>query len=314
MSQYAASDYYTAEKTPAGKKRIRHQTRETWMGYLFVGPMLLGLGVFTVLPILATIFLSLTDWNFVSGIDKIKLIGLDNFVQLFKDPIFLQSMKNNFILLAVIPVTMIIALLLAIVIDKHVYMKGFFKVVYFMPYISSIVAVAVVYQVLFQPSFGPVNQFLMSIGIDSPPKWLADTKFALVSVMMIQVWVSIGFYLIIYLAGLQNISKDLYEAADIDGATGWRKLISITVPMLSPTSFFLLVTGIIGTFRIFDLISVLTSGGPANSTSVLVYYLYESAFINLKTGYASAMGIILLLVTLIITLLQWAAQKRWVNY
>nr|WP_258881715.1 sugar ABC transporter permease [Paenibacillus sp. sptzw28] len=284
------------------------------MGYLFVGPMLLGLGVFTVLPILATIFLSLTDWNFVSGIDKIKLIGLDNFVQLFKDPIFLQSMKNNFILLAVIPVTMIIALLLAIVIDKHVYMKGFFKVVYFMPYISSIVAVAVVYQVLFQPSFGPVNQFLMSIGIDSPPKWLADTKFALVSVMMIQVWVSIGFYLIIYLAGLQNISKDLYEAADIDGATGWRKLISITVPMLSPTSFFLLVTGIIGTFRIFDLISVLTSGGPANSTSVLVYYLYESAFINLKTGYASAMGIILLLVTLIITLLQWAAQKRWVNY
>jgi multiple sugar transport system permease protein len=314
MSQSAASDYYAAKQTPARRKRIRHQARETWMGYLFIGPMLLGLGVFTVLPILATIFLSLTDWNFVAGIDQIKLSGFGNFAMLFKDPIFLLSLKNNFILLAVIPITMVVSLLLAIVINKHVYMKGLFKVVYFMPYISSIVAVAVVYQVLFHPSFGPVNQFLMSIGIGNPPKWLADTKFALVSVMMIQVWVSIGFYLIIYLAGLQGIPKDLYESADIDGASGWRKLISITVPMLSPTSFFLLVTGVIGTFRIFDLISVLTSGGPANSTSVLVYYLYESAFINLKTGYASAMGIILLLVTLIITLLQWVAQKRWVNY
>jgi multiple sugar transport system permease protein len=298
----------------AKKRRKAFKRTETAMGYLFVGPMLIGLTVFTVLPILATLFLSLTEWNFVAGFDKIKFIGLKNFTKLFMDPIFLLSMKNNVILLVTIPVTMIVSLLLAIVINKHVYMKGLFKIIYFMPYISSIVAVAVVFQVLFHPSYGPVNQLLMSLGMSNPPKWLADTTFALYSVMLIQVWVSIGFYLIIYIAGLQNIPKDLYESADIDGASAWHKFSSITVPMLSPTSFFLLVTGIIGSFKIFDLITVLTSGGPANSTSVMVYYLYETAFINLKTGYASAMGMVLLFTTLAITIVQWVAQKKWVNY
>ncbi|MDQ0902088.1 MULTISPECIES: carbohydrate ABC transporter permease [unclassified Paenibacillus] len=296
------------------KKRNVEQRRETAMGFFFVGPMLIGLTIFTLLPILATMYLSLTEWNFIAGIDKIKFVGLDNFIRLFHDPIFLQSMKNNAVLMITIPITMLISLLLAIIINKHVYLKGFFKVIYFMPYISTIVAIAVVYQVLFHPSFGPVNQFLMSIGVDNPPKWLADIKFSLYSVMMIQVWSGIGFSLIIYMAGLQNIPQDLYEAADIDGASTWHKLHSITLPMLSPTSFFLLVTGIIGTFKIYDLIAVLTSGGPADSTNVMVYYLVETAFVNLKTGYASSMGIMLLIITLAITMIQWVAQKKWVNY
>lgn len=288
--------------------------KETAMGYLFVGPTLIALFVFAVLPILATILLSFTEWNFIAGLDKIKFVGLSNFKKLFLDPIFLESMKNNAILMLVIPITLLISLLLAVILNKHVYMKDLFKIIYFMPYISSIVAVAIVFQVLFHPSLGPINQALMAMGIDNPPKWLADTHFALYSVMLIQVWVSIGFNLIIYIAGLQNIPPDLYEAADIDGATGWQKLVKITLPMLSPTTFFLLVTGIISSFKIFDLIAVLTSGGPANSTSVMVYYLYETAFINLKTGYASSMGIMLLLMTLSITMIQWVAQKKWVNY
>ncbi|HUC92848.1 MAG TPA: sugar ABC transporter permease [Paenibacillus sp.] len=303
------------ESVPAKTKRKRTlQRKENWQGYLFVAPMLLGLSIFTLLPILATMFLSLTDWNFIAGVEKIEVVGLDNFIALFQDPLFLKSLKNNFIWLAVIPVTMAISLLLAIVLNKHVYFKDFFKIIYFMPYISSIVAVAIVYQVLFHPSLGPVNQLLIGLGIDNPPKWLADTDYALFSLMTIQIWVSIGFYLIIYIAGLQGIPKDLYESADIDGATGWDKFRSITLPMLSPTTFFLLVTGIIGSFRVFELIAVTTAGGPATSTSVIVYYLYETAFLNLKTGYASSMAIVLLVITLAITVLQWTAQKKWVNY
>lgn len=295
-----------------GKSRLR--LIETLYGYLFTGPMLLGLLIFTILPILATIVFSVTDWSFIAGVDKIKWNGVDNFVRLSKDPIFLESLKNNLYLLITIPVTMILSLLLAIVLNKHVYFKDLFKVIFFMPYISSIVAIAIVYQVLFHPSYGPVNQMLISLGIDHPPKWLADTRFALISIMMIQVWVSAGFYMIIYMAGLQNIPKDLYESADIDGAGSWNKFRSITLPLLSPTSFFLLVTGIIYSFRIFDLVNVLTGGGPANSTSVIVYYLYDTAFNNLKTGYASSMAVVLLAITLLITAGQWLAQKRWVNY
>ncbi|MCU6791361.1 sugar ABC transporter permease [Paenibacillus sp. WQ 127069] len=288
--------------------------RENLAAYMFIGPMLLGVSVLVFFPVMTTIILSFTDWNFVAGLDNVNFIGLDNFKELFQDDIFLVSIKNNMILMLVVPIGMSISLLLAVLINKQVYFKDFFKVVYFMPYISSVVAVAVVFQVLFHPSYGPINQFLISIGIEHPPKWLSDVNFALPSVMMILVWIQIGFQLIIYLAGLQNIPQDLYEAADIDGANAWGKFRHITLPMISSTSFFLLITGIISTFKVFDLIAVLTSGGPSNSTSVTVYYLYETAFLNLKSGYASAIALVLLLFVFLITLIQWYGQKKWVNY
>ncbi len=300
------------------EKAIRRSNYQAWketlIGYVFIAPTLLGLTVFFIIPIIATLILSFTDWNFIAGVDKIKFVAIDNFTKLFQDDIFIRSVKNNLILLMAIPITAAISLFLAIIINKHVYFKNTFKVIYFSSYISSIVAVAIVFQVLFHPSHGPVNQFLVSMGIENPPMWLADTQIAIYAVLMIQVWVSIGFYLIIYIAGLQGIPKDLYEAADIDGATRWHKTRYVTIPMLSPTTFFLIVTGIIYTFRIFDLIKVLTAGGPANSTTVMVYYLYETAFVNLKTGYASAMGLALLVMVLIITIIQLMGQKKWVNY
>src|SRR5690625_5262873 len=165
---------------------------------------------------------------------------------------------------------MIFSLFLAVIIDQHVYLKSFFKVAFFMPYISCVVAVAVVWQVLFHPSAGPINQVLMSVGIENPPLWIADPNFALISVMLIHIWISIGCNLIVYIATLQSIPRALYEAADIDGANLWYKFKSITLPLISPTSFFLLITGIIATFKVFDLIAVLTKGGPLHSTSVLV--------------------------------------------
>ncbi|WP_246315044.1 carbohydrate ABC transporter permease [Paenibacillus foliorum] len=296
------------------RKMNKSALRETMAAYMFIGPMLIGVIVLVLFPVLATILLSFTDWNFVAGLENIHFVGLDNFIELFQDDIFLVSIKNNMILMLVVPIGMAVSLLLALIINKHVYFKDFFKVVYFMPYISSVVAVAVVFQVLFHPSYGPINQFLMSLGMDSPPKWLSDVTFALPSVMLIMIWVHIGFQLIIFMAGLQNIPKDLYEAADIDGAGAWGKFRNITLPMISSTSFFLLITGIISTFKAFDLIAVLTSGGPSNSTSVAVYYLYDTAFLNLKSGYASSIALILLLFVFLITLIQWYGQKKWVNY
>jgi len=305
------------EVTRLNQKRRRGgalQRKETIAGLLFVGPMLLGVGVMVLLPIVAAVYLSFAEWSMITGIEGVKWIGTENYDKLFQDSKFLKALRNNAVFLLTVPAYMAISLALAVLINKHVYLKDAFKVVYFLPYISSVVAVATVWRVLFHPSMGPVNQFLMSIGIDDPPKWIADPKFALLSVMMISVWISIGYNMIVYMAGLQSIPKDLYEAADIDGANGVVRFFRITLPLLSPTTFFLLITGIIYTFKVFDLIAVLTGGGPAGSTNVLVYYMYDTAFVNLKIGYASAQAMVLFVCVLIITLLQWVGQKKWVNY
>ncbi|RED63220.1 carbohydrate ABC transporter permease [Cohnella lupini] len=299
---------------PKRGKRLTIRNNETMAGWLFVSPMLIGVTILVLLPILATLALSFADWNFVQGWNGIHWIGFDNFSKLLDDPAFTRSVRNNLVFLLAVPAYMIVSMVLAILIDRYVYWKGFFKVAYFMPYISSIVAVAIVWQVLFQPSYGPINEMLKAIGIDNPPMWIADPKFALTSIIMITVWVSIGFNLIIYIAGLQSIPRDLYEAADIDGANAWVKFARITFPLLSPTSFFLLVTGIISSFKVFDIIAVMTQGGPIGSTSLMVWYLYDQAFNNLKIGYSSSVAVVLFLFVLLITAGQWIAQKKWVNY
>lgn len=298
-----------------GKGKMRKQAfYDNIAGYLFIAPMLILTVTLVIIPILLSGVISFSNWNFVSGLDGFGFVGLDNYSRLMQDESFHRSLYNNLIMIAVVPVAMFLALVLAVLINKATYFKTFFKVIYFMPFISSFVAIALLWRVLYHPNNGPINGFLRSIGVEHPPMWLADPKFALVSVMIIMVWTSLGFNMVIYLAGLQNISRDLYEAADVDGASPLRQFFRITLPMLSPTSFFLLITGIVGSFKVFDLIMVLTGGGPAGSTSVIVYYLYEVAFVNLESGYASAMGIILLILILLVTLIQWVGQKKWVNY
>ncbi|WP_261807927.1 carbohydrate ABC transporter permease [Paenibacillus sp. N3.4] len=296
------------------KVKVKGEKKENLAGYLLVAPMLIGLTIFTVIPTLISLILSFTDWSFIAGLDKIKFIGFRNYVLLFQDQVFLKSFGNNLVILLVVPIQLILALILAVVIDKYVYWKNLFKVIFFMPYISSVVAVAIVFQLLFHPSYGPVNQALKSLGMANPPKWLADLHYALPSVMIIMVWIGIGFCLIVYMAALQSIPRDLYESADIDGAGSWTRFRKITFPLVSPTTFFLLITGLISSFKSFDIIKVLTSGGPSYSTSVITYYLYTTAFENLKTGYASSMAWVLFGCVLLITLVQLYGQKKWVNY
>lgn len=307
-------DQLGGEQKPTFRK-VRKQAFYTNVGgYIFVGPMLLSTMLLTIIPIILSAIISFSDWNFIAGLGGINFIGFDNYVNLMQDDQFIRAMKNNLWLMLTVPITMSVALVLAVLIDKATYFKSFFKVIYFMPFISSFVAVSLLWRVLYHPTSGPINGFLRSIGVENPPLWLADPSYALIAVMIILIWASLGFDLILFIAALQGIPKDLYEAANIDGASKIKQFFYVTIPMLTPTIFFLLITGVVGSFKVFDLVMVLTNGGPAGSTSVIVHYLYETAFINLRSGYASAIGIVLLLSLLVITIIQWFGQKKWVNY
>ncbi|SDN34708.1 carbohydrate ABC transporter permease [Bacillus sp. OK048] len=305
-------------KSKVPKKTKRSTPFSGWnenlAGYAFIGPMFIGTSILVLFPILSSFVLSFTDWNFVAGYENAKFVGLGNFSKLLTNALFLKGLVNNVLLILAVPITLLISLALAVIINKYVYLKDLFKVIYFMPFISSIVAVAVVFQVLFHPTKGPINQLLLKLGVENPPGWIADVTFALPSVMLIMVWTGIGFNLIIYLAGLQNIPKELYEAAQMDGASAWSQFRKITIPLVSPTTFLLFVTGVISSFKVFDLIIVLTNGGPANSTITPVVYLYQQAFIELKTGYASAISLVMFVIILFITYIQFIGQKKWVNY
>ncbi|WP_246066909.1 carbohydrate ABC transporter permease [Paenibacillus koleovorans] len=289
--------------------------KDAVVGLLFLLPSLLGFVLFMLFPIVFSLVLSFSEWDLISGLRQIKFVGLDNYIALFKEGLFYQSLRNNAVFtIVVVPVTMAIALVLAIALNSKVYMKGPLRLVYFMPYITTIVAASVVWMALLHPSQGPITQFLQSIGIEHPPQWLASTTWALPSLMLMMIWNGLGYDLVIYMAGLQGISKELYEAAEVDGASGVRKFFSITLPLLSPTTFFLFITRVIHSFEVFGPINIMTQGGPGESTSVLVHYIYVASFRFYKFGYGSAIAWVLFLLIFLITLVQWRQQKKWVNY
>ena len=291
------------------------KNKDNLVGYIFLLPALVGFIAFIVIPFVSSLVLSFTEWNFVSGLSGIKFIGLKNFKELFNDPWFKSSFSNNVVFaITVVPVSLILGLIIAAVIQKCVYASSLLKIMIFMPYISSVVAIAIVWMVMLQPSYGPVNQFLVSIGITNPPKWLADINWALPTLIIISIWQGLGYYVVIYIGGLNSIPKDVYESAEIDGATFWDKFFRISVPLVSPTTFFLAITGIISSFKVFDLISVLTNGGPGTSTTVIAYYMYKTAFEYHKMGAASAMAAVVFVIIFIITILQWKGQKKFVIY
>lgn len=295
------------------KKQLRN--KDNLAAYMFLLPALVGFTAFIIIPFISSIILSFTEWNFVSGVSGIKFIGLSNFIQLFNDPWFKTAFTNNLVFaFTVVPVSLVLGLIIATVIQRYIYASNIIKIMIFMPYISSVVAIAIVWMVMLQPSYGPINQFLMGIGITNPPKWIADIKWAMPTLILITIWQGIGYYVIIYIGGLNSIPKDVYESAEIDGATFWDKFIRISVPLVSPTTFFLAITGIIASFKVFDLISVLTDGGPGTSTTVVAYYMYKTAFNYHKMGYASAMATVVFIIIFVITVLQWRGQKKLVIY
>jgi multiple sugar transport system permease protein len=289
--------------------------REQWAGWFFIAPEVIGMVILSVFPLLSSLFLSLTEWNLVGGLSAIHFIGLDNFVNLFKDDHFILALKNNVLFTAgTVPLTMLLGIILSALIHKKLYGKAYFKVAFFIPYICSTVAIAAVWQALYHPSKGPLNQMLMQLGISSPPHWLVDTSYSLIAIMIIYIWQILGYQMIIFLAGMTNIPEELYEAATIDGATEIQQFRRITVPLLGPTTFFLAITSTISSFKVFDMIKFLTNGGPNYSSTVIVYQIYEAGFERFKMGYASAMSWVLFLIIMLVTSITWITQSRKVHY
>lgn len=296
----------------SGKRRYWNNSRkEALFGWLFLAPELIGMIGLSVFPIVFSLYLSFCEWNLVGGLSTIQFVGLDNFAALFHDDKFYMSLKNNFIYtLLVVPVGIFLALILSVLIHSRVYGQSYFKVAFFIPYISSIIALGAVWSALFHPSQGPINQFLISLGISDPPKWLADTHYSLYAIIIIAIWAALGYQMIIFIAGLSNIPDELYEAASIDGATSVQQFFKITLPLLGATTSFLFITTLMSSFKVFDLIAFLTAGGPNNSSTVLVYRIYEEGFQNFRMGYASAISWVLFLIVGLLTLLTWKLQNK----
>lgn len=285
--------------------------------FLFLLPCMIGFVVFVAVPVLASLGLSFTEWNFLGGLDKIKFVGLENFKFFLsgKDAWFSASFWNTLLFAAVtVPVGLVFGLLMASVISRNVYGSAIFRFVVFIPYISSIVASVVVWQVVFQPSYGPVNSFLTAVGVTNPPKWFVDSKWAFILIMVFQIWQTLGYNIIVFYAGMKNISSDLYEAAAMDGASERQKIWHITIPGISPTTFFLSTMGLISSFKVFDIIKLATAGGPGKSTSVIALYIYKEAFENYRMGTASAAAWVMFIIIFLITMIQLYGQKKWVNY
>ncbi len=298
----------TTKPVPRMTRRQR-KVREALVAYSFIAPNFIGFAVFTMGPILFAFLLAFLHWD---GSNPIEWAGLENFWKLFGDKAFKDAFWNTIIYtLFVVPLTLICSLGLAILLNQKVFGRNFFRTVAFFPYVASLVAVAVVWNMLFNPDFGPVNMVLYNLGIDPKnlPGWSADKDWAMVTIILFSVWKSMGYFMVIYLAGLQGISAELYEAAEIDGANGWQKFWRITLPQLAPTTFFVSVMLTIQSFKVFDQIFILTQGGPGTSTLVLVYHIYNEAFISWDLGYSSMVALVLFLLVLGITIIQFRLSE-----
>ncbi|MEK5404616.1 sugar ABC transporter permease [Paenibacillus sp. FSL W8-0439] len=279
-------------------------------GYLFIGPQFLGLLCFSLLPLLYAFYLSFVNWD---GFGVPLFVGLDNFKGQLSDPDFWKALINTvYYMVLVIPVGIVLALLVAIVLNK---VKGreIYRLFFFMPVVTSSVSVGVIWMWILNGEFGILNHLLRAIGIVGP-MWLTATHWVIPSIALLSIWLGLGYNMVIFLAGLQGISKSYYEAAEIDGASKFQQLRYITLPLLSPTTFFVTIMMVISSFQVFDQAFVMTNGGPAKASYTLVYHIYDQAFIDFTMGESAAAAMILFVIILIFTLLQFKMQKRWVHY
>ena len=291
-------------------KRLTRTQKEALDCYVFISPAVLGLLFFLLGPIVFSLYISFTDYDILSSP---VWVGLANYVELFRDPFFWHSLKITLIYAGVsVPLGLVVSLLLAMLLNQNLKGIYLFRVIYYLPAVISGVAVALLWKWLFNPEFGLLNWFLGWFGIEGP-KWIFSEEWALPSIILMSLW-SVGGSMLIYLAGLQGIPSELYEAAEIDGASRIRRFWNVTIPMLSPVIFFNLVMGIIGSIQVFTEGYVLTQGGPNNSTLFAVLYLYRQAFSYFSMGYASAMAWVLFLLILGLTLLVFKSSPMWVFY
>lgn len=284
-------------------------------GYMFILPNLLGFLIFVLLPVVFSFLLSFCEWNLFSGISGIRFIGVKNFQEMAKSEIVLKSLANNLVF-SLFTVLFIVALslMLALLLNRKLIGKSVLRGMFFFPYVSNIVAICIVWMALFNRDSGPINMLLANLGVSSVPGWLTDGAWALPSIMIVTIWINVGYVMVIYLAGLQGVPEELYEAAQMDGANALQKFFSVTLPCISPTTFFVVIITLINSFKVFGPVNIMTQGGPGDSTYVLVYYIFITAFRHYRMGYGAAMAWLLFVIIFAITLVQWRGQKKWVSY
>ncbi|MBN2471375.1 MAG: sugar ABC transporter permease, partial [Anaerolineae bacterium] len=275
------------------KARMKHMSPRRRRDYLtfvaFIAPNLILFGVFTFWPFVYSFVLSLTKWNMIG---TARFVKLDNYDKIWNDPIFWLVLKNTVLLaIGVVVIKLVLAMALAIVLNQRLAGRSVYRAIIFSPTFTTSVAVAMVWTWIFDPFYGLLRVPLSWVGVQSPA-WLSDVNWSLPAVIIVSIWSGLGYDMVIFLAGMQGISREYYEAARVDGASSWQLFKGITFPLLSPTTFFLTITSIISAFRTFDIVSVMTGGGPLNSSNVYIHYIYQNAFRWFKMGYASAMAVI----------------------
>ena len=311
-------------------KRVRYkmgklERKNTLVAYSFLAPNFIGFAVFTLVPVICAILLSLFEWN-GGDISKLKFVGLDNYATIFAtkkvaekgiDYFFNRAdlgitLKNTvYYTVVTVPLTIVCALALALLLNK---IRGavFFRTVFFFPYVSSMVAICVCWSFMLMKD-GPVNQIIMALGINFNKGWTADSTMAIWSIILVSVWRNMGYYMVLYLAALQGIPRELTEAATVDGANKWQQFLHVTLPQLKPTTFFVSVMMVISCFKIYDVVAIMTDGGPGRATKMLVTYIYDEAFIKVRYGQASAISMVLLVIVLLVTIIQFGSEKKFSN-
>lgn len=286
------------------KKGMSKELRESLVAYSFIAPNFIGFCIFTLVPMIFAIALAFCDWD---GVHAVEFVGLQNFIDLLDDDTFKASFVNTIVYtVGTVPLTLVCGLGMAVLLNQQVKLRNFFRTVSFFPYVASLVAVAAVWNMIFSPSMGPVNQLLSCLGVEDLPRWAAGKETAMITVILFSVWKNMGYYMVIYLAGLQGTNLELNEAAELDGANKWQIFWYVTLPQLRPTTFFVVIMLTISSFKVYDQMYMITQGGPGNATMTLVYDIYNVAFVNTpRYGYASAISMVLFVLVLVVTIIQF---------
>ncbi len=299
---------------PVAKRRLSSARRADWFwGYLMIAPMLLGLCIFYVWPALQTLYFSFTEWG---AFGKYQWSGADNYQRLLRDAEVWQALRNTLLYTALsVPISIALAIGIAVLLNQHIRGVGVYRTLFFLPAVTMPAAIAMVWQWLFNGDYGLINYLLSFLGLEGP-RWLSHPRLALYSVVAVGVWASIGSNMVIFLSGLQGIPRTYYEAAEIDGAGPFRQFFRITLPLLTPTIFFATVLSLISAFQVFDLIYLMI--GPnspvIDNTQSVVYLFFEQAFLLNDKGYAATIIMLLFVIILAVTSLQFRLQRRWVHY
>lgn len=298
--------------SPGARRRMSRQRRsEIVTGYAMASPALLGSALFVLLPLVALVWYSLNEWKVLTG--DMSFVGWANYERLFTDPALLNSLQVTGVFsVGLVVLNISLALVLAVMLNQRFRGTAFFRTVFFSPVVVSLVAWTIVWGFLFQKD-GGINGYLELVGIDGP-NWLREGPTAMLAVIVVQVFKGVGLNMVLLLAALQGVPEEMREAAALDGAGRARVFRSIVLPLISPTLMLVSIVTVVGSLQVFAQIAVLTSGGPGDSTTVLVYYLYQQAFELKDFGYGSAIAMLLFVIVLVLTLLQWAGRKKWVHY